>query len=907
MSQNREGEEVDLKGGVTNETDGINFQKRGDTRLLKDSCHGGANNASATNENGAWQRNLKRFPNFINGSGVADGNNQKIGNSTADKNQNTTAGSGNNNSHDTKSNNKGRQRKNAIDDLTGGKKHDKTNHASQRSADSINENLHRRDNYKNNVKDNKNTIKYDTKNINNSFHKKDQGSNNCNIKDNNGKNRNDDINNRNHDSKRNNNNNDGHRNDSINTRNSIKTNNNDGNNNRNHRNENNNYRNNKYGEDSLNNRINSGHNTKNSGNKPNNGGAHGPSRFAGNSGTGNQSATSPDQSRFLGRLRNSNRSINTKNSALPVDMNNKDDCLLWIQAWAAAAAAGSGSAGDHYILPAIMLRLPETESLMPNADDVINVLCSVVSSFLSEVNKRSLKDRLDVMTKGISSLETVLDVIRDRLTGKSKIINCSESVASSIEILTERFTAAVSLFFSTEFSDRAFTLVSRINEIKDYQTFVREVGALAPGVLTSATVDMSSDGWTSPSVGWLMSGTWHKVNKLKTEYKNAEEYTDTLKQIWTLLTFYWGAAAVWPKCKHRQQGDGGGGGAGGGEDKMCGEPLLALSKVGKEGRCSYKRGDQVCGNASSWKCHKGGHYEICGSCLVRQQEQLVGCPSLSASTDIYDAVVDRETTRREGTLFLLSGLRSRKPPAIAPNWMTTYRLQPAALVAVVRLGASGQKLSRDLQLQWAEVVAVDQKEEWKERRDGRITLRLLTRGDCSTLSTESDVPLESHTRVAIIDLRVFVPEVVSVLATLAGKDFCTHFSQIPFKDRLLGIPSAPSAVTYLPKSSVVSNIANALDHSEIEFVLRLDREGRSALASAIYAIPQVQTLYGTQLEAFTAALSSSAHCTQGPPGTGKSYIGVCLVLALDVIRTRAQMFGTPVGPGKDPGTLNRTK
>ena len=613
-----------------------------------------------------------------------------------------------------------------------------------------------------------------------------------------------------------------------------------------------------------------------------------------------QSATSPDQSRFLERLRNSMRSINTKNSALPVDMNNKDDCLLWIQAWAAAAAAGSGSAGDYYILPAIMLRLPETESLMPNADDVINVLCSVVSSFLSEVNKRSLKDRLDVMTKGISSLETVLDVIRDRLTGKSKIINCSESVASSIEILTERFTAAVSLFFSTEFSDRAFTLVSRINEIKDYQTFVREVGALAPGVLTSATVDMSSDGWTSPSVGWLMSGTWHKVNKLKTEYKNAEEYTDTLKQIWTLLTFYWGAAAVWPKCKHRQQGDGGGGGAGGGEDKMCGEPLLALSKVGKEGRCSYKRGDQVCGNASSWKCHKGGHYEICGSCLVRQQEQLVGCPSLSASTDIYDAVVDRETTRREGTLFLLSGLRSRKPPAIAPNWMTTYRLQPAALVAVVRLGASGQKLSRDLQLQWAEVVAVDQKEEWKERRDGRITLRLLTRGDCSTLSTESDVPLESHTRVAIIDLRVFVPEVVSVLATLAGKDFCTHFSQIPFKDRLLGIPSAPSAVTYLPKSSVVSNITNALDHSEIEFVLRLDREGRSALASAIYAIPQVQTLYGTQLEAFTAALSSSAHCTQGPPGTGKSYIGVCLVLALDVIRTRAQMFGTPVGPGKDP-------
>ena len=583
--------------------------------------------------------------------------------------------------------------------------------------------------------------------------------------------------------------------------------------------------------------------------------------------------------------------MHTTKSVLPVDMNSRDDCHLWLQAWA-AAASDSGSAGDHNILPAIMLRLPDTEVLMPAADDVINVLCNVVSSFDSEEKKAAnTQHRREVLAKGISSLETVLDVIRDRLMGKLRIIGCSMSVASSVDLLTAKFTTAVSIFFSTDFSDRAFTLVSRVKEIKDYQTFILEVGIQE--VHPAVTTDMSSEGWTSPSVGWLMSGTWHKVNKLKTEYKNAEEYTETLKQIWTLLTFYWGAAAVWPKCKHRQQG-----GGVGGEDKMCGEPLLALSKAGKEGRCSYKRGSDVCGNISSWKCHKGLHYEICSSCLAWQQEQLVGPPSIQASTDIYDAVVDRETTRKEGTLFVLSGLKSRKPPAIDPNWMTTYRLQPAALVAVVRLGASNQRLTRDLQIQWAEVVSIDQKEEWKARRNGCITLRLLTSGDCSTLSTESDLPLDSHTRVAIIDLRVFVPEVVSVLATLAGKDFCKYFSQIPFKDRLLGIPSAPSTFNYLPEASVVSNIINALNNSEIEFVLRLDGQGRSALANSIYAIPQVQTLYGTQLEAFTAALSSSAHCTQGPPGTGKSYIGVCLVLALDVIRARAQSSGTPVGPGK---------
>ena len=33
------------------------------------------------------------------------------------------------------------------------------------------------------------------------------------------------------------------------------------------------------------------------------------------------------------------------------------------------------------------------------------------------------------------------------------------------------------------------------------------------------------------------------------------------------------------------------------------------------------------------------------------------------------------------------------------------------------------------------------------------------RGDCSTLTTEAELPLDIKGRVAIIDLRVFVPEV----------------------------------------------------------------------------------------------------------------------------------------------------
>jgi hypothetical protein len=186
-----------------------------------------------------------------------------------------------------------------------------------------------------------------------------------------------------------------------------------------------------------------------------------------------------------------------------------------------------------------------------------------------------------------------------------------------------------------------------------------------------------------------------------------------------------GAAAVWPRCYQKQSG------GAGGEDKVCGEPLLAPAS---KGSCGHSRGGGNCLNPSSWRCHRHGHDEICSSCLVRQQELLVGSGP-SASTDIYDAIVDRETTRREGAVFLLSGLQSRKPPRIEPNWRTTYRLQTSALVAVVKLGVSQQKLSRDKSIQWAEIVNYNQrapgqggfKGDWESRQQGHVALRLLTR------------------------------------------------------------------------------------------------------------------------------------------------------------------------------------
>jgi hypothetical protein len=547
---------------------------------------------------------------------------------------------------------------------------------------------------------------------------------------------------------------------------------------------------------------------------------------------------------------------------------------MWLQLWSAVAA---GSERESHVLLVALLKLPDAVNLMPAIDDVVNVLCITVSRI-------SVKDRHDDVAR---RLESVVDVIRDRLVGQMKKIVDFSGVDSVLERLLANFKNRAQ-YLSVTLFDRYLAILMRVKEIELYKEEVKKHASCATSFIEVEDGVVSS--WSTPSVGWLMSGSWHKVPPLQSHYKDAAEYAATLEKIWTLLTFYWGAAALWPQCTYKDRG--------GGEDKCCGEPTLQSSSSRTHDCCSNIRGGVQCTRPSAWKCHKYRHDHICTPCLVQKQEMLIGPAGKFCSTDIYDATLTRETTRRDGSVYTLTGLMSRKPPTIDPNWSTTYRLQPAALVAVVRLGSRNQRLSRALPLQWAEVITLDQKTEWQSRKNGHNSLRLLSRGDCASLSVECELPLEADSKVAIIDLRVFVPEVISVLATLGGPQFAQHFSQIPFQKQLLGHLAPPSGHVYDPTSDVVENIRSTVQHSEIDFIHRLDAAGHETLAQAIFAVPQVKTLYGTQLEAFTAALASSAHCVQGPPGTGKSYIGVCLVLALDVIRTMAEAKGISVGPSK---------
>jgi hypothetical protein len=166
-------------------------------------------------------------------------------------------------------------------------------------------------------------------------------------------------------------------------------------------------------------------------------------------------------------------------------------------------------------------------------------------------------------------------------------------------------------------------------------------------------------------------------------------------------------------------------------------------------------------------------------------------------------------------------------------------------------------------------------DDWKSRLKGRMAVRLLTRADCNGMPDETDENhLTAGTRVAVLDLRVFVPEVISVLNTFARDDFKDQLNQIPFIGQLIGLESTSDlpprlALPHNPTDPISQVIGEALENSEIEYLKRLGSDVKAQLAQQICSLKSIQSLYGTQLEAFAAALSSSVHCTQGPPGTGK--------------------------------------
>ena len=552
----------------------------------------------------------------------------------------------------------------------------------------------------------------------------------------------------------------------------------------------------------------------------------------------------------------------------PIDSSKPEEIRFWNQVWI-AAGSGAGSREHVMSLPAALLKLPDLTLLFPSPDEVVRVLVELLTLLINGSYGISASSNACM---GVTTLETVIDVVKKRLMNHLEpaiIAPLATTILELLSKLSESYKQAINKILSTsssDFMERIGILLSRGRDITQYRQEIERIvqnSQLIHSTNVSFQQGSESSSWKSPTLSWLLSGDWHRVSELRTCYASPDEYAHAMESMWTLLAFYWGAAAVWPRCSHQQQQ--------GGEAKVCGEPLLASAS--SKALCCVRNKGQLCGRSAIWSCHRRGHQDICSRCLQHQQAQLIGPSGPHASTDIYDVVVDRETDRREGVVYMLSSVTSRRPPKIPPNWRTSYRLQPSALVGVIKLATQNQRLSPSSIVQWAEVVPVTPQNglsgDWKYRQEGRMAIRLLSRGDCAALSNDADNPLERRCHLAVIDLRVFVPEVISVLSTISSDAFANHLSQISFAGRLIGQNGELSLYNYESRSSVAENVSRAIECSEIDFIRRLDPHARANMVNQICAIPQVQSLYGTQLEAFCGALASSIHCTQGPPGTGK--------------------------------------
>ena len=305
-----------------------------------------------------------------------------------------------------------------------------------------------------------------------------------------------------------------------------------------------------------------------------------------------------------------------------------------------ACDAGVPSAPTEALIR-VFMRLPAIGAVAPPTVDVVQVL------HLAVLNDH----RQNAVEKQLALLEVVADVVRDRLLHKDVIhaVNLKESA----DALSDSFQAHVLNLLSAgrlkgpQLLGRVGTLLKRCEEM----TMLKEACAAVPCTAHEGVIDEAVEpwmGWSNATVQWLTDGRWLAAPGLLKHYDDHTAYAKTLHRIMTLLTFYWGAGAVWPRCRHK---------AG---EVRCNEPLLSISHSASR-TCKMPLSRSTCSNAAVWCCPRTTHQDaICTSCLRHRQHLLCGPPSAQASTDIYDAVVESELIRREGQVSsVIMSFRSR--------------------------------------------------------------------------------------------------------------------------------------------------------------------------------------------------------------------------------------------------------
>ena len=574
------------------------------------------------------------------------------------------------------------------------------------------------------------------------------------------------------------------------------------------------------------------------------------------------------------------------------------------------------------------LKLPDEERFAPKAENLLQV----VDAYLKQ-------PRVD--------LQIILNIFQQRLSRHSSLQTIDDKM--KIECgLRDMESTVRDLFRNAEMFDKLVEISTQIKEYKVkisslvIKSSLKSASSLSPNETTKPMF-----GWLENStVGWLASGCIIGGPTLKKHYKSVNDYVLSVQSVWTMLTFYWGTAALWPRCRCKQSQN----------DMACGKPLLSQHKR-NGGHCSMKiqtvNGKMTtCDAPATWKCGFRGHDSICDRCVDKHQELILGPRgSREASTDIYDGEVTRTHLQMDSAVLTISKFMSRKPPTVPVRWRTTYRLQPATLVGVIVMHASNVSLKKDMKIYWGEVSnTYGDLPEFQLRERGNMTVRILSRADCNDLPAHINLPFSVGSKVVVIDLRVFVPEVMSVLSTLVHSSFSNGLERLPFVQPLLacnnngqkslweeviGIyekhdPSKLEKIddimakykgreAYLldkvkrkydftdeqavSMAAVITAghglnemIKLAVESSQILCIKQLPPVEKAEIITRICKIAPVRSLDETQGIAFALGLLKTLHCTQGPPGTGKSYVGVCLILALIVVREVVKRKNIYVGP-----------
>jgi hypothetical protein len=252
------------------------------------------------------------------------------------------------------------------------------------------------------------------------------------------------------------------------------------------------------------------------------------------------------------------------------------------------------------------------------------------------------------------------------------------------------------------------------------------------------------------------------------------------------------------------------------------------------------------------------------------------------SPDISDGMMTQSIQLTgDAHVLHLKDVMSRKPPKESINWRTSYRLQPSMLVGIIHLHGRNLELKRSMKIYWGEIVVKDKingsHEEYRRRQAQQMSIRLLSRSDCPDLRTSHDLKLTKDSHVAIVDMRVFVPEVMTVLSTLGQKSFLDGLSRVSFSKYLLTpeykeekeeqhSQEMPIAIYSSP---LREHLHLAFQMTSIDCISTFSVERKNLVIEQICQLKVVQTLDRTQREAFVNALLRPLHCTQGPPGTGK--------------------------------------